>query len=73
MNVMPAINTRELRLALIAGAAFGAIVGMLASGPLGASGTSPGSSANTTSCGRSICENAVWLRTPVRFTPIQPR
>jgi hypothetical protein len=65
---MLSIDISELRFALIAGAAIGAIVGMLASGPLGASKIMPESAVQTASCSRSVCENAVWLRTPVRFS-----
>jgi hypothetical protein len=64
---MPTIDT--LRFALITGATIGAIIGMLASGPLGASpkGTAK-SAAHTASCSSNICENAVWLRAPIRFS-----
>ncbi len=65
---MPSIDIRELRFALIAGAAIGAIFGMLASGPLGASNL-PERAVQTASCGPSVCANAIWLRTPVRFIP----
>jgi hypothetical protein len=64
---MPTI--RELRFALIAGAVIGAIYGMLASGPLGASSITTERAGQTASCNRTVCENAVWLRAPVRFTP----
>ena len=66
---MPSIEIRELRFALIAGAAIGAIFGMLASGPLGASKISSASAVQTATCGPSVCENAVWLRSPVSFDP----
>lgn len=68
---MSSIDIRELRFALIAGAAIGAIFGMLVSGPLGASKVSAESAVQTASCGRSVCENAVWLRAPVRFSHTQ--
>jgi hypothetical protein len=72
-NAMPMIDTRELKFALTAGAAIGAIIGMLASGPLGASKVAAESAAPTASCGRSVCENAVWLRAPVRYNTGQSR
>lgn len=66
-NAMPTIDTRELRFALAAGAAIGAIVGMLASGPLGASKVAAEGAAQPASCNRTVCENVVWLRMPVRY------
>lgn len=68
---MPTIDIRELRFALMAGATIGAIYGMLASGPLSASNISTERTAQTASCHRTVCENTVWLRAPVRFTPGQ--
>jgi hypothetical protein len=70
---MPSIDIRELRFALTAGAAIGAIVGMLASGPLGASKVSAESVTQAAPCGGSVCENAVWLRAPVRYSASQSR
>lgn len=66
---MPTIDIRELRFALMAGAVIGAIYGMLASGPLGASNIPTVQAGQTASCNRTVCENAVWLRAPVKFTP----
>lgn len=70
---MPTIDLRELRFALVAGAAIGAIMGMLASGPLGASKIAAGNTAEVASCSRRVCENAVWLRAPVRYGASQIR
>ncbi len=70
---MPTIDTRELKFALTAGAAIGAIIGMLASGPLGASKVAAESTAQSAPCSRNVCENGVWLRTPVRYSAVQIR
>jgi hypothetical protein len=65
---MPAIDIRELRPALIIGAVIGALFGLLTSGPLGASAVIAERSAQDGTCSRGVCESAVWLRTPVRFS-----
>jgi hypothetical protein len=70
---MPAIDIRDLRPALIIGAVIGALFGLLTSGPLGASGVMADRSAQDGSCIRGVCENTVWLRTPVRFSPNRAR
>jgi hypothetical protein len=64
---MPKIDVTSLRFALLAGAAAGAVWGMLISSPLRASDTVLGGSARTASCSRTVCESATWLRTPVRY------
>ena len=70
---MPAIDIRDLRPALITGAVIGALFGLLTSGPLGASSVIAERSAQASSCSQGVCESAVWLRTPVRFSVGQSR
>jgi hypothetical protein len=70
---MPTIDMRELKFALTAGAAIGAIIGMLASGPLGASKVAAEGPLEAAACSRNVCENAVWLRAPVRYSASQSR
>lgn len=65
---MPTIDTRELKFALSAGAAIGAIVGMLVSSPLGASKVAAEGTLEMAACSRNVCENSVWLRVPVRYS-----
>ncbi len=73
VNAMLTIDARELKFAMAAGAAIGAIIGMLASGPLGAAKVAAESTIQIASCGGNVCENAVWLRAPVRYSAGQSR
>jgi phage tail tape-measure protein len=73
VNAMLTVDMREMKFALAAGAAIGAIIGMLASGPLGASKVAAENAVQTASCGRNVCENVVWLRAPVRYGASQSR
>jgi hypothetical protein len=63
--MMPRIDMQSLRFALLAGAAIGAIIGMVSSQPLSASGITADVPA-TPSC-RVLCESMTWLRAPVRY------